>query len=470
MSPFVRTRVAACPRRLVFLAGLVMGVIAATGTWRPTAEGAPHTSGTTVFLSLLSAAPAGDVTEGSVQARLAQRRTLFDMLLADGRILDYRVHLGDGIVAVDVTPGGLAALRAAFGADILPSDASGVAEQTKRATVFRRAAGEAPDPTLTANVTLGDSSVFGVAPAEKKVVGRLVDANGNVISTASDKAEGGTYNFFFGRFESVPVLAGYKVKIQVGVRQLTLSVPKLTVGANRRSDVISGVAPRNAGVFITATHFAWTEEGPEQESFSLSALSDTKSEYSFDATAFVDLVGGDSVSAKLKLAGGAGEVTANATVPYFVGYLDRARVSGFGNPSTPATLTIIDRLKRAIFAMTFRTNLSGAFNVFLTDGAVSVTLQPKMTVNVRFVGAASAILPQVTGMLDVAGHAVRGKGPPNQFLRIQTQQPFYTHYGKIDARGRFEIDIGSGGSVSEGTLVAVVVRLSAGDLVFRYIE
>jgi hypothetical protein len=422
----------------------------------------------TIYVSLL---PADSISaDETAEGVLASRRALFDALVAEGGVLEYRPHLGDGYVAVDATAHGAAVIRRAFPADVLASADAGVAEQARRASVNRVAAGIAPGPTLTANLTLGDSSVFGVAPPNKTVTGKLLDAKGNTIATASDVADGGTYHFFFGRLESVPILPGYKVKLQTGVRRLTAAVPKLTVLANRTSNVISGVAPRNAGVSVGATHFTWTDEGTEQEPLQTLVVAGKDGKFAFDATVFADLVGGDMVSARLSLSRGAVGVTANATIPYVVGYLERARISGLGTPSKTVGIAVRDRQKKVIFSTMVRTGLGGVFNLTLTDGTTSVTLQPKMTVVANFSGAAVAKLPQVTGALDVGRHVIRGKGPPNTYLRIQTQQPFYTHYGQTDGRGRYEVDLAPGGSVSEDTLASVVMRLPGGDLVLRYIE
>jgi hypothetical protein len=84
-------------------------------------------------------------------------------------------------------------------------------------------------------------------------------------------------------------------------------------------------------------------------------VADADGRYRFDTTAFVDLVGGDGLAVKYTAPNGS-QVSANATVPHVVAYLDRSHVSGSGNPSSETTLTVRDRAQRVVFATDFRTN------------------------------------------------------------------------------------------------------------------
>ena len=236
------------------------------------------------------------------------------------------------------------------------------------------------------------------------------------------------------------------------------------------TDTASGKAPRNAGISVTVTHYDWSVDGTVQTSWPLTGVTNAAGLYSIAGAPFgIDIVGGDTVSARYSVPRTSNQVTVNATAPYVIGFLDRAHVSGYALPNAKTLLTIKNRMGKLVFTAECRTSLSGQFSLVLTDGLGSTTLRPNMGVALDLPGV-SVTLPRVGGRLNVGAKRVDGFGPPNLYIRISTQSPFFTHYGQIDKRGRFSVDLSPGGGVSEGTLVSLVVRLAGGDLVYRYIE
>lgn len=456
--------------RLALTGALVVGILFLAHSQ---AIGRVQAAGVTSrILSLLPAAPATPqdrVAAVSIQ-RFARLRTALDFYVGTGRLAGYENHLGDGLVILRGTATDLAGVAADLQTPLLADDPSGRATQAARFGAPVAAASTAGvSTTLTANATIGDSSVFGSSPDEKTVVGKLYDANGNFLARAIDDSQDGSYTLFFGRYDHIPMMPGYSVRLEAGVRRLTLQIARVRVTGNRTADIIGGQGPRNSGVIITVSHFDWTESGTEQENFETAANTDAAGKFAFDISAFLDLVGGDSVAVRYEFKGTDNSVTVRGTVPYINAFTDRAVVSGYANAAQNVKVTVKSRQNKVLFSATVRPGLDGQFSLLLTDGLLSTTLKALMSVTVELPGL-SLKLPKSSALLDVSAEQVTGKGPANQCLRVLTQNPFYTHYGQVDKLGRFSVDLSGGSAITTGTTAAVVFRAPSGDQVYRFVE
>lgn len=456
--------------RLVLAAALVVGIVLAA---RPEGPGRVQAAGNTSrILSLLPLAPATPqdrVASVSVQ-RLARLRTALDFYVGTGRLAGYEVHVGDGLVMLRGTEASLNGVAADLQSPVLTDDPAGRAALAARVgAAATPSAVVGSSSVFTANATIGDSSVFGTSPDAKTVVGKLYDANGTYLARAVDDSQDGSYTLYFGRYGHMPMLPGYSVRLEAGVRKLTLKIVPLRINSNRAGDIVSGQGPRGSGVIINVSHFDWTSAGTEQKNFETAANTDAQGKFSFDLSAFLDLTGGDAVSARYEFKGTDNSVTVRGTVPYLNAFTDRADVSGYANPAQNVKVTVKSRLNKVLFAATVRPALDGQFSLQLTDGLATTTLRALMTVSIELPGLILK-LPKSTALLDVSAEQVSGKGPPNQCLRVLTQNPFFTHFGQVDKAGRYSVDLSSGSTITTSTTAAVVFRAPSGDQVYRFVE
>ncbi len=457
--------------RIALTGVLLAGMLLAAG--RLQATGGPRSAGdTSRILSLLPPRPATpqDRVAQVATRRLALLQPVLDYYVGSGRLAAYEAHPGDGLVLLRGRASSLAAIARELRTGLLPNSPAGRAAQAARFGPPVAAVAVSGGPaSLTANATIGDSSVFGSAPDKKTVVGKLYDAKGNFLARAVDDSKDGSYTLFFGRYDHIPMYPGYVVRIEAGARKLALRIVSLRITSNRVSDVVGGQGPRRAGVIINVSHFDWTASGVDQKNFETAANTDSTGKFAFDLTAFLDLAGGDAVAARYEFRGTDNSVTVRGTVPYINAFMDRAEVSGYGNPAQNVKVTVKSRLNKPLFTASVRPALDGQFRLVLSDGLSSTTLRPRMTLTAELPGV-SVKLPKSTAILDVSAEQVSGVGPPKQSLQVLTQNPFWTHFGQVDKAGRYAVDLSDGSSITSSTRAVVIFRTPSGDRVYRFVE
>ncbi len=472
-------------RRTVFLvvAALIGATLVVGG--RGAAVAGPNPRADRYLLSLapdrLQARSVDDVGRSLSRAfrlRLADVRPTLAYLGFRGVIRAYTVHAGDGFVEVETTAEGARQLALAFGgADVYPASPAGLRAHTGRVTALaHRAAGAAPvraaGSGITANLSINSSGVSGNAPDGVVVYGKLYDSSGNLIAKGQDRSDGGYYYFSFCTYQCTSIFGGYRVRLTAGAATQNFNIPALNVSANRATDVVSGTGPRNKGVIVEVTKYAWTADTTTSTNTPLGVIANAQGRFSLDFSAFADILGGDNVEVRYNYPDASGSVTFNTDAPQIYGYLDSVEAGGSGPPASLVKFTVHNKRGRVIFSESVRTDPGGSFDLELVEagaaaGLTGVPLRPGMRIGIDEPGV-SVILPKLTAKLSTSARTVSGRGPANLFYYLYTSQPYYNYRGQIGADGRYTRDVTPAeGSLTAETAGYIQIRLNSGDYVYR---
>lgn len=445
-------------------------VLLAGGSSGPATDGGAlaRTSDPTRFLISLTGAPGARDVAAANAARVHEAEPLLRFLRETGAIGEYVTNAGDGTAVVEGTSASLRALRRFFGAEVAPlTRATGRAHAARLQAMAAASGMTAGSEAIVANFSMGSSYVSGQGPINTVIQGTLLDANGAVIARSRDKSDSaGYYSMYFEGYVYNSVLPGYRVRLKAGSAVLNLKVPALNLAGNRKTDVVKGRAPKNGPVIVTATHYTYNASGSNSVQYPLAVIANGQGVFSVDYTAFVNLVGNDSLSVKYVYPGSSNYVTFSTNMPYIYGYLDFTDIGGSGTPG-PGTVTVKNRGGRQIFKMPIKVNWDGDWDDDLTNGLVAVALRPLMTVTMASEQDVRLKLPRLTARLKRTAKTVSGRGPANMPYAMYEANPYKTYYGQIAANGQFSQNISAGGALTADTAGVVILYLPSGDLVYR---
>ncbi len=166
----------------------------------------------------------------------------------------------------------------------------------------------ATDP-VTVRVAIGDRCVSGLKPPGDLVKLVLWTGAGTYLGSQEDASSDGSYAFCFAH----RVKAGYRITITDGDASRRVTVPDLTIAADRITDVVSGRGPASKHVTILFSDCSLT--GCAGFS-SVDRTVDGQGRYRRDLTSHLDLQGADRLA--LTYTDGHGDVfdTPQEHVPY----------------------------------------------------------------------------------------------------------------------------------------------------------
>jgi hypothetical protein len=327
----------------------------------------------------------------------------------------------------------------------------------------------APRP-LTMQVVIGDYCVYGGAKPNTTVKVVIRDSSGDVKGRQVVIVD--PYGGWYGCTDYGDVITGGdRIKVadfETGqTRKFT--VPRITIDANRVTDVVSGKAPAGSQLMLEVADYDWSYFGLDDYDDVAYVTASGAGAYSFDfSTDGIDLGGGAMVMVTWSNASGTVQVLRAMTVPYIAFRLGHAQFMGSARPSkhVAVSLTIgptevatgdAEAAYGPGDSFYYSTDYSGRF--VDADGE-PYQVQGGEHLSAPALGSdADWDVPAIAGSVDVATDKVSGTCFPNQLyiVFVSGQQSYGYDYGTAAANGAFTIDMTySAGNVRRGDTIEIV--------------
>jgi hypothetical protein len=244
-----------------------------------------------------------------------------------------------------------------------------------------------------------------------------------------------------------------------GVNPRDVTVPRLTVIANRVSDVVSGHAPKNSSVDVSGCHgyTGCTAFGPRTVSTSPTGG------YFTDFTSTANLQGKDQIRVVWDNTTGE-EFSAQGNVPYVIVSLGDSFFSGAAKEGSLVTLS----LKTGSGVLRGKGQVQpGAFGRFAGEiyNANGGFVYPRVGDHVSTGIASDAlfVFPAISVTAVAQTDAVSGQCLPNRIVDIRA--PNAVLLVTCDSTGHFGTTLSGGGGISSKDRVYVLCQRPTGDLV-----
>ena len=214
--------------------------------------------------------------------------------------------------------------------------------------------------TFTFNAAINTPSVSGTGPPNNSTTLTLFSADGTLIDRdIVTSSPAGTWSVQF----EAPIVVGSKIRASANSQTRLVTVPQLSIKANRVTDVLSGKAPANRPLTLTVGHNE-TLDPFDSTSHGTHTTSDGSGSWSRDTTPLVNFDGADAATAELSTS--AGDVFSVTTdVPWMSVRRASSSVEAQLNNATSATI----KLRRANGVLRATANLSWSASVFLSEGS-----------------------------------------------------------------------------------------------------
>jgi len=274
-------------------------------------------------------------------------------------------------------------------------------------------------------VRLGEPRVDGVASPGDPVRLTLRDALGvpkaqALVEVAPGGAFGGGGTFAATLVDAtdtpVDVVPTQKLLYRRAGESIDLDIPRLTAEVDAAGDKVSGQAPPNGALTVTA--------GPFFGQQAREVTADASGQYSADFAGVADITPGSPVTVRLTVAGGHWISLATAAASLRV-WPEAGRVDGTVASGAAVQINVVSASGAARAAATATANILGQFNVALTDAAGQPYYpQARDRVRVSF-GEASreVVIPPLGIEWDTATDKVFGETTPGGTVTVRAQPP-----------------------------------------------
>lgn len=315
-------------------------------------------------------------------------------------------------------------------------------------------------PSMSGRATLGDelSAELGDGAAEKASTGRAP-----TIVTDSPN-----YDLTFRQgYQTVPVMAGDLFTLTVGGEAgLYGQVPTITARIDAVTDAVTGIAPADSEIVVTAT-------ATGDPDVSVATHSDASGNYNASFAGQVDLVAGSMVYAQYS----EGFITYRA-----VGVQEQVRATLYGSQvegSAPQGARVEVQLFEAaptgsslLAEGTTTAGANGAFRLDLTKPGSRETVSTRpgnqLAVSMGDSSGIELVLPALSAEADPAADTVTGTVPPDAPVAVifggmgPGGQRLET---TADASGRYSVSFAGEADIVPGSTGSIVVEMSGGHTV-----
>lgn len=319
--------------------------------------------------------------------------------------------------------------------------------------------------TFTFIVYVNDTYTYGFGPPNTPHTITLYAPGGAIADVAKVNTDGnGQWTVTW----DVPVIRDSKIKAATATASRTLTVPRLTVRANRVTDVVSGRAPSGTALHITFGHYS-SLDPTSATYYAASSTADGSGNFSSDFTAQANMVGRDYVI--VSFSNSAGDTFTNGIpVPYMSVRRTSSNVTGALNIGTTATIEL--RTSANGLRGTASGNWGQLSDIFYssfvnTDGDL-VAVRSTNKVIGSFATDATVTIPSSTLTADASSNQATGSCmanvPFSLFVRRADYSAQTTAYGVTNGSGTFAISLG-GYDVQLADKPLLSCRYPSGDIV-----
>ena len=319
---------------------------------------------------------------------------------------------------------------------------------------------------LTMELLMDDFCADGFAKPNTVVKVTFKDITGalkgrEAMITASDGFWSACVDFFADGFTT-----GDSIKIvdYDTNQQLNYTIPRITMGVNRETDVVSGKAPAGTHLTIEAVDFNTPLFGQDPYDIIKHLTVGNSGAYSHDfGNDGADLMTGAGLQLSTTGAGGAVTLYRNLTVPGLYVLLNQADFGGFMRPYFPIGITL----------KVGGTNVATGSGVGDAGGQFSGKFIDADGEPYRLTGGESLkapaldiswTVPQVNGSADRQTDVVSGTCFPNSPWAVIAGFFGFSN-GFTDSSGDFSVDMSDQENLVKGDQVAIGCFTSAGDIV-----
>jgi hypothetical protein len=263
----------------------------------------------------------------------------------------------------------------------------------------------------------------------------------------------------------VPVVAGSKIRVAAAGDSRLITVPQLSIRANRVTDVVSGHAPAGSHVLVLVGHNP-TLDAFDQVSFSANVTADGSGRWSRDFTSEVNIDGNDGVTVVLNKASG-DEFATSGRVPYMSIRRASSAVIGSVNNGASATLKLRrpDGTLRATATLSWKTPGFDLNGYFANSAGHLVAAKAGDKVVASFGSNATMVIPAITVAGDASTDTVTGHCIPNAPYQLTLHLAgggSSTAYGVTDGSGNV-MDVMGGVEIDDSP--TLTCRFPTGDQV-----
>ena len=314
---------------------------------------------------------------------------------------------------------------------------------------------------LTLALNIGSTCVEGTKPSGGPITVKVLRSDGSTKATRTDSDTGGEWGVCF----ATPLVIGYKIKMTTdpgsGNLTRTVSIPNLTIVANRTTSKVKGRAPAGKSIFVR-----YVECYPSGCNGSLvrTGMANTSGRWSKDLSSSVDVDGSDELEVLYQNSHG-DSFYARTIAPYMeVRHPNQVFVGCLPQGTTTVKLRKSDGTVRATRALTATRDCSGEVGSFRRNGApVNINVGNRVTAD--FASDASLTWPAMS--VDGSGSILSGHCIANsRFVvfvqRASSSSPFE---GTTNASGDFSHAVGW--TFKSGDRLDLICETTRGDRVRR---
>lgn len=280
-------------------------------------------------------------------------------------------------------------------------------------------------------VALGDNWISGTVSPSTLVRVTLKDASGNIVATARtvSDSDGDWETSFRNRQRIWP---GYTVIVKAGGMTKSIKVPRMTIFANRDTDVSSGKAVADKTVYVDLGHYYPTASGWKSSWYGHNVGTDGGGNYSTDFTGDVNMYGDDWTSV-IYCPNDNWCLQRGVSVPCVGVRLGHNEAWGRFDPITQVTVILKNSAGVEKARTVYLTDWWGYFWVEFYDGSGNpVMVRPGDMITVSGSGSITGKPINLTAQADAGEDTVSGKAKPNRYVtagvRHYTSEWDYTYY------------------------------------------
>jgi hypothetical protein len=339
-------------------------------------------------------------------------------------------------------------------------------------TVWAPGAMAAPRP-LTVDVLLGDSCVSGEARKNAFVKVVVRDPAGNM--KMREAVDTGPYGEWGVCGYSGTITAGDKINVLVVETGQTrkLTVPKMTIDANRVSEVVSGKAPAGSMITIAVSSAGASTVGLPEYDVTQSVVTSAGGAYSFDFTTDgIDLIGGATAEATWRSAGGAVQVHRRTFVPGLIVAIGEAQFAGTFKPNAHLGIIVTQGSTQVATGDAVADPFYGGqvFGQFVDADAEPYAIAAGDWINAPGLGSDGTFqVPLINGTANLSSERVTGTCFANGLYVVAVLGPDYLDYGftfgTAAANGKFTADLSDQLNIRKNFEVQIGCYTANADLV-----
>jgi len=293
----------------------------------------------------------------------------------------------------------------------------------------------------------------------------LLDSSGNPIDRVYVTSDGSGY--WSANFDT-PVVPTDKVKVSAGGEQRTVTVPRLSIRANRVTDVFFGKAPANALLSLSFAHYPTLDPSSYTYHNALVTASGG-GDWSLDVTVLANMSGSDNASVFYENASG-DQFQASATVPYMSVRRGSPALAGDLNVGTTATFELrkSNNDLRATASASWYSAYGGIQTFFSDSSGNFVPVRATNKVIGSFATDALITIPAIAFTADVSSDQATGACLPNApfslYIRRSDYSASQSRYGTTNGTGALALNL-STWNVQTTDRSLLTCRYAAGDTV-----